>query len=103
MADVTNPGLVNVADEAFGGLPNPDQAVKITSPASASEVNLRGGDGDEKGLIVVDQPVTVQVPGAPDVTFDGGLYHPGGVPVDVTQNNVDGQVYGVGTPANVYV
>lgn len=131
--DVTNPGVVNVADQAFDGAPNPDQAVtvtvpastgainfdgddqksggiaspdqavKISSPASTSATTFSGGDGDERGLNSVDQPVTVQVPGAPDISFDGGLFHPGGVPVDVTQNNVAGQVYGVGVPANVFV
>lgn len=129
---VTNPGLVNVADEAYDGLPRPDQAVTVTVPVIISADNRRGDESESLPLSVdqpvtvqvpttapvtnlrgdvsgsapvsVDQPVTVQVPTTePLLILNGDNYKPGGVPVDTTQNNVAGQVYGTGTPANVFV
>jgi hypothetical protein len=37
------------------------------------------------------------------VEADGDASRPGRAPTDVTQNNVAGQVYGTGTPRNVFV
>jgi hypothetical protein len=72
-ANVVNPGLVNVADQADG-------------PTS------------------VDQPVTVSPPLTARRSVDGGASSPERPGVaEVTQNNVAGQVYGTGTPAEIFV
>lgn len=71
--NVVNPGLVNVADQADG-------------PTS------------------VDQPVTVSPPLTARESVDGGEFSPlSPNVVSTTQNNVAGQVYGTGTPADVFV
>jgi membrane protease subunit (stomatin/prohibitin family) len=72
-ANVVNPGLVNVADQADGPT-SVDQAVTVSPPLTAQ----RSVDGGEFS------------PERPDV-------------LEVTQNNVAGQVYGTGTPADVFV
>ena len=71
--NVVNPGLVNVADQA-------------------------------DGRTSVDQPVTVSPPQTAQKSVDGGEFSPEGPNVvNVTQNNVAGQVYGTGKPAEVFV
>lgn len=60
MADVTNPGSVNVADEAFDGLPAEVPSFKQV-PASASDVNDRG-EVSQVEMLSIDQPVTVSTP-----------------------------------------
>ena len=56
------------------------------------------------GRTSVDQPVTVSPPQTAQKSVDGGEFSPEGPNVvNVTQNNVAGQVYGTGTPANVFV
>lgn len=131
--DVTNPGLVNVAGQAFDGLPSNAQASNgVRVPANASVNNVSGAitaekplsvdqpvtvtppmtsqrnvDGDDESSVLplsVNQPVTVQVPGRALDTIQGGSA--GAVSLNVittTQNTVVNQIYGVGTPANVYV
>jgi len=70
--NVVNPGLVNVADQA-------------------------------DGLTSVDQEITVTAPMTAQRSVDGGASSPEGPNViNTTQNNVAGQVYGTGTPVNVY-
>ena len=130
--DVTNPGSENVADQAFDGLPEQvpsfeqipaqvspnnrdgginhdgltsvDQAVTVSSPASAAVTNDRGDDGDERAPISVDQPVTVSTPGPAVGVTSGDAESPIKNPIaNVTQNNVAGQVYGTGVPQNVFV
>lgn len=73
MADVTNPGLVNVANQGYDFLAVPDQVITVTSP------------------------------GPPLVNVNGANFQPGGVPRDVGVNNVVGQVYGTGVPTNIFV
>lgn len=71
--DVTNPGSVNVADQ---------------------------GDG----LLSVDQPVTVGCSQNAGQSVDGDDGSPTSPSVvTTTQNTVVGQVYGTGTPSQVYV
>ncbi len=99
--NVVNPGLVNVADQA-DGLVSVDQAVK-TSPstnAGPTSLGLTYADGE----MAVDQPVTVSPATTAQRTVDGGLYSPESPNVtNTTQNTVVGQVYGTGTPSNVFV
>jgi len=71
-ANVVNPGLVNVADQA-DGLTSVDQEVTVTPPMTAQR-SVDGGEFSPEG---------------PNV-------------LNTTQNNVAGQVYGTGRPINVY-
>jgi hypothetical protein len=131
MADVTNPGTVNVADQAFGvGLPTQIVQTNIREPVNTSPNNEDGGDSEVETLVVdqpvtvspasafvtdlmgdggdarpvvIEQPVTVTPQTTPVLVLDGGNFHPGGVPIDIIENDVVGQVYGVGTPINVFV
>lgn len=71
--EVTNPDLVDVADQ---------------------------GDGPTS----VDQPVTTGPSGNPGPVVEGGTYSPQGPDTEeVIANNVAGQVYGTGTPSDVFV
>jgi hypothetical protein len=75
--DVTNPGVINVADE-----------------------------GGVYGPLAVNQPITVTTPVGQGLTptIDGDLASPESANCqNVTANNVVGQVYGTGRPANVFV
>jgi len=74
--DVKDPGSVNIEDQGFGlGIP---VTVNVGALASAS--------------------------GRPAVDVDGDNGSPiRGAAIDVTANNVAGQVFGVGAPRNVLV
>lgn len=130
-ANVVNPGLVNVADQGDGRVAV-DQAVSAASPSTNSGPTARGL-AHADGPVVVDQPVTVSSPSTnsgptargleyadgPVVvdqevkvtppmtagrTVEGGTFSPAGPNVaNVTQNNVAGQVFGTGTPRDVFV
>jgi hypothetical protein len=131
--DVTNPGTINVADQGDGlitvdqpvstgpssssgplvsasnlapgrGTAAPDQPVS-TGPSSSSgplvaAPNLAPG----LGTATPDQPVTVGPPQVAGRTVDGVLASPQSPEtIDVIENDVVGQVYGQGTPTNVFV
>lgn len=130
--NVVNPDLVDVADQAFNGLPTQVPSIGST-PASASENNFfgRGGhrpvvvdqeilvspstnagavvDGDDPSQVkpvasAVNQPVTVGPAQTAGTNVNGGTFSPQSVNTQqTTQNNVVGQVYGSGTPINVNV
>jgi hypothetical protein len=131
--DVTNPGVVTVADQAFDGLPENiaasngveepvsispnnergddgdgtpvtvDQAVTVT-PQTTSVNNRRGDSGGGPGAISVDQPVTITPSMTSQRSVPGAAFQPGnGQVINTTQNNVAGQIYGQGTPQNVFV
>jgi hypothetical protein len=132
MADptnVVNPGSVNVADEAFDGLPSQVPQIGST-PASASPTNVQATG--PLAPVVVDQEILVGptqvhrlnldggVGGTPATTIDqeilvgpaqtaganvnGGTFSPQSPNTQNTsQNNVVGQVFGSGTPTNVFV
>jgi hypothetical protein len=129
-SNVVNPGSVSAADQADGPVVV-DQAVSASSPSTNSGPTARGltyADGPVSvdqavakspstnsgptargltyadGEVSVDQPVTVTPPMTAGRTVEGGTYSPEKPNVvDVTANNVAGQVYGTGTPANVFV
>ena len=133
MSDITstNPGLVSVADEAYDGLPinvpsfeqvpasaSPNNVaaanavagtgVATTSPAGTGPAQTAGtnvdGSVSQVDALSVDQSVVVSTPGPSLVTVESGNFKPGNATLsDVTANNVAGQVYGLGTPTNVYV
>lgn len=96
-----NPGVVNVADQADGPL-SVDQSVRV-GPSTNSGPTERGLDYAD-GPVTTDQAVTVTPPMTARLTVDAGVaspLKPGAV--SVTPNNVDGKLYGIGTPVNVYV
>jgi acyl dehydratase len=134
MADptnVVNPGLTNVADEAYDGLPIQVPAIGST-PASASSENKKGNNGNERPIVVdqeiivgpstnagpvvaadasgntkpvtVDQEITTGPSQNGGKAVDGGVFSPLSPNVTNTQQNtVVGQTYGNGTVTNVNV
>jgi hypothetical protein len=99
--DVTNPGLVDVVNQG-DGLTKVDQAVSTGPSSNAGPLVDVADQGD--GLLTVDQPVTVGPAQVSGTTVSAG----GGSPqsantITTTQNTVVGQVYGRGTPADVFV
>lgn len=132
MADVTNPDLVDVADQAFGqGVPSQVPNFKVI-PASASEVNRSGAgghrpfvvdqeilvgpsqtsgvpaDGDDPSQVkpvpsASNQPVVVGPSQNPGPTIAGGSASPTSSRVrDVSHDRIADQVFGNGPPINVY-
>lgn len=100
--NVVNPGSVNVADQADGPVVV-DQTVTATSPSTNSGPTSRGLDYAD-GELSVDQPVTVSPTMTAGRTVEGGLDSPvRPATISVTQNNVADQVYGAGSPINVFV
>ena len=99
--NIANPGLVNVADQSDGPILL-DQSVGYSPSQSA--VPTARGLAYAGGTVSRDQTVTVAPSSNAGQNVDGGLYSPEGpVVTEVTFNNVAGQVYGTGTPANVFV
>jgi hypothetical protein len=100
--NVVNPGLVNVAAQGDGRTVV-DQEIRVTSPSTNSGPTARGLTYAD-GPVVVDQEVTVTPAMTAVRTVEGGTSSPlSPHVVNTTQNNVVGQVYGSGTPANVFV
>jgi hypothetical protein len=101
MPDVTNPGSVAVANQAFGPV-STNQCQSTTPPTNAGPQVDVAGQGD--GELSVDQAVTVTPPQIGQRNVDGGLYSPQGLKViNTTPNTVIGQQYGNGQVTNVYV
>lgn len=141
--DVTDPGQVNAADQAFGvGLPVASPT-GVSSPSNLSATNVFPGTGQSRSRfpVSVDQTVdvepaqtavrtvdgddgkpglgiasTVNDPGLSNVESqapvglglpleaDGDASRPGRAPTDVNPNaTIAGQVFGTGTPRNVFV
>jgi hypothetical protein len=99
--NVVNPGTVNVSDQSDGPVVV-DQSVKVSSPSTNSGSTARGLSYAD-GPVVVDQTVKVTPAMTAGRTVDGGLASPTKPgAVSVTQNNVAGQVYGAGSPTNVF-
>ena len=114
----TNPGAINVADQG-DGLTVVDQPVTTGPSTNPGPLVQAGSEGFGTDEAFPDQPVTVgpsqssasaltatNIPGEivePGVT-NAGTYSPVSPNTEnVTPNNVVGQVYGQGTPKNVYV
>jgi hypothetical protein len=100
--NVVNPGLVNVADQGDGRTVV-DQEITVSRPSTNSGPTARGltyADGE----VSVDQPVTVSPAMTAGRNVAGGTASPVKPNTSsVTENNVVGQVYGTGTPQNVFV
>ncbi|MGD0839268.1 MAG: hypothetical protein ABSB49_21740 [Polyangia bacterium] len=100
--DVTNPGSVNVANQAFGRGLGAGQSQSVTPPTNAGPLVDVADQGD--GELSVDQAVTVTPSQIGQRTVDGGLYSPQGPKViNTTPNTVIGQLYGNGQVIEVYV
>ena len=135
-ANVTDPGMVNVEDQAFNGLPvqvppfvqipattSPNNALGSTALPTGIGVSAQApafvqtpattgpnqADGDDPSQVrpveqAVNQPIQVGLPQVAGTTIQGGTASPLSANViTTTQNNVAGQRYGTGTPANVFV
>ena len=116
--NVTNPGLVNVADQGDGLTPV-DQPVTVGPSYNPGPLVQAGAEGFGLGEASPDQPVTVgpSQNSAASITAashsgevvepgltNGGTYSPLTPDVvNTTENTVVNQIYGVGRPANVFV
>ena len=100
--DVTNPGVVNVADQADGPT-SVDQCVEV-GPSQSSGPTVSGTGAGHAVNHLDGQPVIVTGPMTAARSVDGGLYSPtSGNCENVTENSTINQTYGVGSPKNVYV
>ncbi len=117
----TNPGpLVPAADEGFGiGDADPDQPVTTGPGTNPGPLVKASDEGFGLGDAFPDQPVTVgpsQSSASADiaVNFPGEIVEPGVTnagtfspvspdTINVIQNNVVEQIYGQGSPQNVFV
>jgi hypothetical protein len=101
--DVTNPGVTNVADQG-DGTTTVDQPVTVSPSSNPGPLVQSGTAVAGLGTTGPDQPVTVTPPMTAQETVEGGTYSPQSPVTDnVIENNVVGQVYGQGTPANIFV
>jgi len=131
--NVVNPGTVNVADQGDGplsvdqpvtvgpsynpgpvvpagsaapgtGPDSPDQPVTTGPGTNPGPVVQAGSSAPGNGPDSPDQPVTVGPSQNSGTLVQGGTASPTSPDtINTTQNNVAGQVYGQGTPANVFV
>jgi hypothetical protein len=101
--NVVNPGLVNVADQG-DGLVVVDQPVKVSTSTNPGPLVQGLTSAPGLGVDVPDQPVTISPAMTAQSTVQGGTYSPSKPNVTtVITNNVAGQVYGTGSPSNVFV
>lgn len=103
--NITNPGSVNAGSEGFGvGPADPNQPVTVGPGINPGPVVKAGSFAPGIGVDAPDQPVTVGPSQNPGDIVQGGTVSPTSPNVVTsTQNNVVGQVYGSGTPQNVFV
>lgn len=100
--EVTNPDLVDVADQGSGSLASPDQPISVGPSQNSGPLVQAAARGEAPAT--VDQPVTTGPSQVAGRTVEGGTYSPESPgTINVTANNVAGQVYGTGTPADVFV
>jgi hypothetical protein len=103
--DVTNPGVTNVADQ--GNVYGPlvvNQCESKTPSGNAGDLYSVADQGDH--LVSIDQCVTATKPIGQGLTpnIDADLASPVSPDtINTTQNTVVGQIYGQGTPINVFV
>jgi hypothetical protein len=132
-ADVTNPGVVNVVTQGDGLLsvdqtvkvgpstnPGPlvagltskpglgpvasRQTVQVGPSTNSGPLEQAGSYAPGLGKDSPDQPVTVTPPMTAQRSVQGGTDSPTSKNcINTTANNVAGQVYGTGTPRNVFV
>lgn len=101
--NVVNPGLVNVADQG-DGLISVDQPVKVGPSTNPGPVVAGLDSAPGLGTDSPDQPVTVSPPQTANTSVAGGTYSPTSPNTEnVITNNVVEQVYGTGSPTNVFV
>jgi hypothetical protein len=131
--DVTNPGDVNIANQGDGlvsvdqpvtagpgtnpgplaaglasaggrGLACPDEPVTLSPSTNPGPLVQAGSEGHGLGTVRTDQPVTVTPAMTAQATVQGGTSSPTSPnTLNVITNDVVQQVYGTGTPKNVFV
>jgi hypothetical protein len=104
-ANITNPGSVNAGSEGFGvGPAVPNQPVTVGPGTNPGPVVKAGSFAPGLGVDAPDQAVKVGPSQNAGGLVQGGTASPTSPNVVTsTQNNVVGQVYGSGTPQNVFV
>lgn len=103
MSDVTNPGSVNVANQG-DGLITVDQPVTVGPSTNAGPVVQGGSAAPGIGTDRPDQPVTVGPSSNSGPLVDADVFSPESPNCqNTTENTVVNQIYGTGTPKNVFV
>lgn len=110
-----SPGAVDVDGDLSGqtrpSQANGNQGILRSFPSSNSGDVVQGGSAKPGTGVATtsNNPSMVDVEEQPKIGLglpqeaDGDASRPGRTPTDVTQNNVAGQVYGSGSPRNVFV
>jgi hypothetical protein len=102
--EVTNPDLVDVADQGYDSSPSPDQPVTTGPSQSSGPLVAAASAKPGVGADAPDQPVTTGPSQNGGRLVEGGTFSPQSPDTaNVVANNVADQVYGTGTPANVFV
>lgn len=103
--NVTNPGSVNAGSEGFGvGPADPNQPVTVGPGTNPGPVVKADSFAPGLGVDAPDQAVKVGPSQNAGGLVQGGTASPTSPNVVTsTQNNVVDQVYGTGTPTNVFV
>jgi|SRR5271157_1017627 len=103
MSDVTNPGSVNVANQGDGRL-SVDQPVEVGPSTNPGPLVQAGSFAPGIGTESPDQPVTVSPSSNAGPLVDADLFSPESPNCqNTTENTVINQIYGTGTPKNVFV
>ena len=103
-AEVTNPDLVDVADQGDGAT-SVDQPVLVGPSTNPGPLDQAGDVKPGHGSDSPDQPVTVSEPASTALpTVEGGTASPQSPDtIDTTENTVINQIYGAPDPINVFV
>ena len=102
----TNPGPVvaGLASAPGLGVPASRQTVQVSPSSNAGPLVQAGDYAPGLGAVAADQPVTVGPSQNSGGLVQGGTASPTSSNIEnTTQNNVAGQVFGSGLPANIFV
>jgi hypothetical protein len=102
--DVTNPGLVDVADQG-DGLVSVDQSVVKSPSSNPGPLVSASNQAPGTGTASQDQPVTVSEPASTALlTVDADVSSPQSAnTINTTENTAIDQIVGSPNPPNVYV
>jgi hypothetical protein len=75
ITNVTNPGLVNVADQGYDGLVSVDQT-KTVAPATTAQRSVSAADGAPGRDSTTFSPSIVSAPMTAQLTVEGGVASP---------------------------
>jgi hypothetical protein len=102
----TNPGptVAGLASAPGLGPDSPNQPVTVSPSSNAGPLDQAGSFKPGLGPVTADQPVTVGPSQNSGGLVQGGTASPTSANCDnTTENTVINQVYGTGTPKNVFV